>query len=224
MNWTCEQIESSLSDYVDGLLDAGARLNFEAHTKGCARCAQLVASVSALVSGLHAMEMIAEPAELADRVVERTLGRRAQKVKRSRIFDWFRPLLQPRFAYGAVSVLATFAVLLPALGIDWRKPRLEDLRPANIYRVADRQAHLVYARSAKFVSDLRVVYEIQSRLRPEADPQSAPPSESQPASPTAPGTTNGPQKSPRGLNRVRQFSSQNAVLASALPTVSGNEP
>jgi len=50
------------------------------------------------------------------------------------------------------------------------------LSPANIFRTANRQVHLTYARSAKFVNDLRVVYEIQSRLQPgpEPSPNSAP--------------------------------------------------
>jgi hypothetical protein len=41
-------------------------------------------------------------------------------------------------------------------------------------RTANRQAHLTYARGAKFVNDLRVVYEIQSRLGSQPEPQSAP--------------------------------------------------
>jgi anti-sigma factor RsiW len=216
MNWTCEQIEARLSDYVDGLLDASTRSAFEEHTNGCARCAPLAARVASMLAGLHRLEMLEESPELTARILDKTLGRREKKSKRSGVLEWFRPLVQPRFAYGAVSVLVTFGVLIPALGIDWRKPKLADLRPINIYRAADREAHLVYARGAKFVSDLRVVYEIQSRLRPEPETQPAPEGESQPANAPPPGSTHGPQKSPRGLNRVRQFSSQSAVLASAL--------
>src|SRR5260370_8106880 len=59
---------------------------------------------------------------------------------------------------------ATVIGLLTASGFSFRKPKMADLHPATIYRNADRQAHLMYAHSAKFVSDLRVVYEIQTRL------------------------------------------------------------
>jgi hypothetical protein len=48
------------------------------------------------------------------------------------------------------------------------------LSPATVLRTANRQAHLTFAKSAKFVNDLRVVYEIQTRLQPETQPQSAP--------------------------------------------------
>lgn len=216
MNWTCEQIEERLSDYVDGLLDADARSDFDAHVSTCARCEPVVRQVAGVVAGLHELELVAEPPELAEKILETTLGRRAKKFKWDGVLGWLQPLMQPRFAYGAVSVLVTFGVLIPTIGIDWRKPKLADLRPSNIYRAADRQAHLVYARGAKFVSDLRVVYEIQSRLRPEAEPQSAPDSESRPANPASPGSTEGPEKSPRELNRVKQFPAADAVLASAL--------
>ncbi|HXN24187.1 MAG TPA: zf-HC2 domain-containing protein [Candidatus Dormibacteraeota bacterium] len=217
MNWTCEQIETRLSEYVDGSLDASALSAFEGHANGCQRCAPLVARVAGIVAQMHALEMLAEPPQLAEQILARTLGPRANKAKRSGVLDWFRPMIQPRFAYGAVSVLVTFGVMIPALGIDWHKPKLADLRPINIYRAADREAHLVYARGAKFVSDLRVVYEIQSRLRPETEPQSAPDNEPQPTKSSPSGTTNGPQKNPRGLNRARQFSSAGVVLASAVP-------
>lgn len=218
MNWTCEQIEGKLSEYVDRSLDGEARAAFEGHVNGCERCAPLVARISEMVAQLHGLEMIAEPPGLAEQILVRTLGRRASKTKQGGILDWLQSIVHPRFAYGAVSVLVTFGVIIPGLSIDWRKPKLADLLPTNIYRTVDREAHLVYARGAKFVSDLRVVYEIQSRLRPENEPQSEPANESQPANPRPSGTTNGPQKDPRGLNRVKQFSPARAVLASAIPS------
>lgn len=215
MNWTCEQIEASLSEYVDGLLESDTRSSFETHTRECARCGLMVGQVASVVAGLHRLEMIEEPPELADRVIEKTLGRRTTKVKRPGLLNWFQPLMRPQFAYGAASILVTLGMLFSALGIDWRKPKLAELNPVGVFRAADRAAHLVYARSAKFVSDLRVVYEIQSRLRPEAEPQATPEGNALPANAPAPGSTNGPQKNPRGLNRVQQFS-QSIVLASAL--------
>ena len=42
-----------------------------------------------------------------------------------------------------------------------------DYRPASLVRAGNRQVHLSYARCVKFVNDLRVVYEIQSRFQPE---------------------------------------------------------
>ncbi len=211
MGWTCEQIESRLSDYVDRLLGAAEREGFEEHVAGCARCAPLVSSVSSLVNGMHRLEPLEAPPGLVENILDRTLGRRAEKKGWRAWRDWLRPVWQPRFAYGAVSVMVTLMVLSQALGIELRKTTLADLNPVNIYRAADRRAHLIYARGAKFVTDLRVVYEIQSRLRPEAEPQPAP------APKPGPGQSDGPQpNSPRHLNRANEAIQELSILASVL--------
>jgi anti-sigma factor RsiW len=214
--WTCEQIEGRLSDYVDHLL-AGEELRaFEAHFATCPHCTPLVKSVTSMVAGLHHLEPLEAPAHLASNILDRTLGPRKRKQGVRAWLAWLRPVWQPRFAYGALSLIATVAVLLPALGVEWRKPQLADLNPVNMYRAVDRRAHLLYARGTKFVSDLRVVYEIQSRLRPEPEQQPAPqPTKAAPGNP--PGQSNGPdQKSPRDLNRARDRRGPSPVLACAL--------
>jgi uncharacterized membrane protein len=77
---------------------------------------------------------------------------------------------------GLATVVATLVIVVYAAGLSPSKLKKMDMNPGNVLRAANRQVHLTYARSAKFVNDLRVVYEIQSRLQPESEPQpSAPP-------------------------------------------------
>src|SRR5712692_2166120 len=214
--WACEQIEGRLSDYLDRLLDAAEHGAFEEHVAGCARCAPLVAYVGRLVSRMHALEPLEAPPRLVYNILDRTLGPRTERRGWRAWLGWLRPVWQPRFAYGAVSVVVTAIVLFQALGFEWRKPALADLNPVNIYRAVDRRAHVIYARGTKFVTDLRVVYEIQSRVRPEPEPQPAP--EPKPA----PGQSNGPRpQSPRQLNRAKDKSAELAVLSCALSAGSG---
>ena len=71
---------------------------------------------------------------------------------------------------GVATVVATLLIVLYTAGISPAKLKKVDLNPANVFRTANRQVHLTYARSAKFVNDLRVVYEIQTRLQPDAEP------------------------------------------------------
>jgi hypothetical protein len=166
MNWTCEQIETRLGDYVDGVLSPEERAAFEAHAaQPCERCTPLIRSVSQLVGELHGMESLEAPPRLLYAILDKTLGPRDAVMAAPGFFGWLRGIGLPRFAYGAVSLSATFLMLASASGFSWRHPKLADLQPTAIARNADRQAHLVFARSAKFVSDLRVVYEIQTRLR-----------------------------------------------------------
>ena len=221
MNWTCEQTEARLSDYLDGLLNADEWSAFNQHVNTCAVCTPLVASVAHTLGGLYALEQVEPPPQLETRILIATVGVARRKYD---FWAWLRNLQSPRFIYGAVSVAATFALLLTATGFNWRKPKLADLAPATIYRRADANVHLVYARSTKFVSDLRVVYEIQSRMN-EADqnpamreqtiPQSSPKKE--------PGRTdNANPSTPKQQNRANDISMRLEVLACEFPILSGS--
>jgi anti-sigma factor RsiW len=217
MAWTCEQTEARLSEYLDGLLGAAERSDFDAHMKACLRCAPQVARVASLVVELRNLEPVPEPPQLVGAILDKTIGpRRAAEQSRRSALGWFSWLLQPKLAYGAASIAFTFVVVLTSLGFNWRKPKLADLNPVNLYRAADRQAHLVYARGAKFMSDMRVVYEIQSRLRPEPDvtPEVQPSRDTG----TPPGSSRGPESNhPRQQNRANDLGPIFTVLASALP-------
>ena len=220
MTWTCEQTEARLSDYLDGLLDADERSAFNQHVNTCASCAPLVASVAHTLGGLYALEQVDPPLQLETAILRATLG--AVPSKRD-FWAWLRNLQSPRFVYSAVSVAATIVLLLTATGFNWRKPKLADLAPATIYRKAGSHVHVFYARSAKFVSDLRVVYEIQSRinqteqnpvLRDETIPQSSPKKE--------PGSTdNTNPSSPKQQNRANEIGRNLRVLACEFPTLIG---
>jgi anti-sigma factor RsiW len=222
MTWTCENIEARLSDYLDGLLSPDERHEFDLHANSCENCAQMVASLSHLLSGLHSLEQIDAPPQLVYSILNATLGPRdAQKGWRG-AFGWLSGLASPRFAYSAVSVAATMLILLTASGFSWRKPKLADLSPATVYRNADRQAHLVYAHTTKFVSDLRVVYEIQSRLNKDNELPTAPESTVPQSSPgKSPGSTDGTRPTtPRQQNRANGIGRELEIMASEVPVAS----
>lgn len=222
MTWNCEQIEARLSDYLDGLLSSAERLEFETHANSCEKCTQMVASISQMLSGVHALEQIEPPANLVYSILNQTLGPRDVKKGWRSAFGWLSGLTSARFAYSAISVAATLLLLLTAAGFSWRKPKLADLSPVNLYHGADRQAHLVYARSTKFVSDLRVVYEIQSRLNKDSElpttpentvPQSAPGKD--------PGSTDGTRPgAPKQQNRANGIGRELEMLAAEVPIFS----
>ena len=221
MTWTCEQTEARLSDYLDGLLDGAEWSAFNQHVNTCAVCTPLVSSVAHTLGGLYALEPVDPPPQLETRILLATVG-----VARSK-FDfsaWLRSFLSPRFVYATVSVAATMALLLTATGFNWRKPKLADLAPATVYHRADSTIHVTYARSVKFVSDLRVVYEIQSRMnegdqnpamREETIPQSSPKKN--------PGQTDNTNPSaPKQQNRATDISKRLEVLACEFPIWSGS--
>jgi hypothetical protein len=220
MTWTCDLIEARLSDYLEGLLQGPERAAFEAHANSCADCAPLVASVRGLVGEMHAMEELDTPPRLAYSILDKTLGPRETVTGWQGFLNVIRGLATPKFAYGAASVMATLMIVLGASGFSLRKPKLADLRPAAIYQSADRGVHRVRARCVKYVSDLRVVYEIQSRLRQDENNLQTTPEEMLPKSSPEknPGQTNDQRPSqPRQQNRANEVSRQLEMLAAELP-------
>jgi anti-sigma factor RsiW len=222
MTWKCEQVEARLSDYLDGLLQASELTEFEAHAGQCAQCAPLLASVRSMVVGMHAMEELETPPRLIYSILDQTLGKRETVSTWQSVLNFLGGFASPKFAYGGASVLATCVILISASGFSLRKPKLADLRPANMYRNADRQAHLAYARSVKYVSDLRVVYEIQSRLRSDQNDLQTTPDESLPkAAPEKnPGQTDDKKPAqPRQQNRANEVGHLIEVLAAQCPVI-----
>jgi Putative zinc-finger len=223
MGWSCEKTEELLGDYLDGLLQGDDRAAFDLHVNGCERCAPLVASVTSLVSNLHSMEQLPEPPRLVYAILDKTLGPRDQGSAWDAFLAWGRGLSTIRLAYGALSVAATLMIFVTASGFNWRHPKVADLQPANVYRNADRQAHLVYARGTKFVSDLRVVYEIQSRLRQDSEiPTSHEGTVPAPSPEKQPGRSDGSQPSaPKQQNRANGITGEIELLATELPVFVG---
>ena len=220
MNWTCEQTEARLSDYLDGLLQPVEQSAFNVHVNTCEKCAPLVAAVAHTLGGLYALEAVEAPAELENAILTATMGAPSWRNLRR----WLKSLRSPRFVYSMVSVAATMVIILAASGFSFSKPKLADLRPATIYRNADRQAHLVYAHSIKFVSDLRVVYEIQTRLNEnDQNPASREQTIPQDSPGKQPGRTDKTNPSaPKQQNRADEAGRNLRVLAAQFPVASGS--
>jgi hypothetical protein len=223
MNWTCEQTELRLTDYLDGLLSAEEQHTFDLHVNSCARCTPLVRDVTQTVSKLHLLPELEAPPRLVYNILDRTLGPRETVTGWAAVLGFLRGIASPKFAYGSLSVAATFLMLVTASGFNWKKPRLAELSPASIYRNTNRQVHLAYARGTKYVSDLRVVYEIQSRLRQDNElPTGNESTVPEPAPQKQPGSTDGTSPvTPRQQNRANDSLSHLEVLAEELPFLSG---
>jgi anti-sigma factor RsiW len=215
MNWSCTQVEERMSDYIEGSLAEAEQREFREHADACPQCGPLLAQVTHVIGRLHTLEPAEIPVGLIPNILDQTIGPR--KETRNWI-AWMPALLQPRFAIGFATVLATLLIIFQAVGVQKPNTALAILSPVNIYHVADRHAHLVFARGVKFVNDLRVVYEIQSRLQPAG---SAPPAEQQSA-PSPPQA-----EPPKSQRQSRQDHSENrryVLFAAFLMTAPGGSP
>ena len=212
MTWTCVQIEERLSDYLDGLLSGAEQREFRAHVDACAQCAPLLAQVTHVIGRLRTLEPEPAPAALVSKILDQTLGPR--KTKRD-WFGWLPMLWQPRFAMGTVTVLATLLIIFQAAGVRRSDITAASLNPVRIFHADDSHAHLAFARGVKFVNDLRVVYEIQSRLQPASNP--APNNAAPPSAPSQ-------QKSPNESQRNQSTNGSLTFVATLIPDAPTRSP
>lgn len=221
MNWTCEQTELLLTDYLDGLLSAAEQHEFDAHVNSCSRCTPLVSSVTHALSAMRALPQIEPSPRLVYNILDKTLGPRETVTGWAAVRAWLRGFNPQRLAYGGVSLCAMFLTFASFTSFSWKKPHIADLAPAKVYQGTNRQAHLVYARGTKFVSDLRVVYEIQSRLNKDNELPTTPESTVPQSAPgKAPGSTDGTRPStPRQQNRANGLHREIELLAMGIPAL-----
>lgn len=220
MDWNCTLTEERLSDFLDGQLSREEAAAFSGHAAGCARCSQLVARIGGLVRRMQQLEPLEAPPHLPARILDATLGRRVPRHGLERWFAWVPALWQPRMAMGMATVAVSVIIIFHTAGVTPGRLKRADLNPANLFRAANRQAHLTYARGVKFVNDLRVVYEIQSRLQPEPVPASSPVPKSSPEEPPRPHAPNHEQKSQTNPNPGRSHQIPSGMMLACLATES----
>jgi Putative zinc-finger len=158
------ELENLASEYLEGQLEQARRHEVEAHLNDCGPCRELVEGLR------HALELCRtaedlEPAPwLVSKILLATIGERKPTLG-DKLRGLFQPVLQPRVAYSVAMAVFSISMIVNAAGINLRDLTLADLNPRTWVSHANRTGHLLYARAEKFYYDLRVVYEIESRLR-----------------------------------------------------------
>jgi hypothetical protein len=174
------EIENLASEYLEGQLDTVRRAELELHLAGCVACRELIDGVRAVYALCQEAEPLEPPPWLVPKILRATLGER-QPGLMERLTAWFRPVLQVRVVYGVAMAVFSLSMIANVAGINLRHVKAEDLNPRNWVYQADRNGHLLLGRVEKYYYDLKVVYEIESRLRQlraepgEAAPQAKPP-------------------------------------------------
>jgi hypothetical protein len=167
---TCADFEVLLCDYVDGTLDPSSKLAFEEHRSSCKACASLAQDVTGTLSFLERVEQVEPPSELLTRIAF-SIPREEVKAKGWR--GWFgsllrgrlHPILQPKIAMGMAMTILSFSMLGRFAGIEPRQLKPSDLHPAAIWAAADDRLHRSWARALKYYENLRLVYEVRTRLQ-----------------------------------------------------------
>ena len=183
----CADVEILLADYVDGTLDVSHKSEeksaLEAHLAGCAACAELARDSAGAVAFMERAAAVDAPPELVTRILfEVTAGPSHAHIKPSlvrRLFGrWMESVLQPRFAMGMAMTVLSFAMIGRFTHVRQLTPA--DLDPVKVWTSAEDRVVRWYNRGVKYYDSLKVVYEIQTRLKEWADEQPA----QQPPAPT----------------------------------------
>ena len=176
---TCAEFEILLSDYVDGHVTVEQRRAVEAHADDCANCRQLLRDVFQAVSFLENVEAVTPPPELITRIVyQAPQGKirdafERQSFWRGAFSKWLQPALQPRMAMGMAMTILSFAMLGRCTGIQVQQIKASDLSPAFLWNNLEDKGYRVWDRTVKYYENLRLVYEVETRLKELREQQDA---------------------------------------------------
>jgi len=172
----CADVEVLLADYVDGTLPSEQNSALEVHLSECMACTELARDSAAAVAFMERAAVVQVPPELVTRILfELTAGSSRSVIRPSlvrRLFGrWLEPVLQPRFAMGMAMTVLSFAMIGRFTHVRQLTPA--DLDPVKVWTSAEDRVVRWYNRGVKYYESLRVVYEIQTRLKEWADEQPA---------------------------------------------------
>jgi Putative zinc-finger len=180
---TCAELEILLADYVDGTLHADERAALELHLEGCSACKELVADVQGVTAFFERVPEVEPPPELMTRILHYApVGRRAAALERvdastswiKRIFGNFtQSVLQPRYVMGMAMTILSFSMLARFAHIEPRQLHAADLDPVKVWQGIDDRSHRIWDRSMKYYDNLKLVIEVQSRLKEFTDADAA---------------------------------------------------
>jgi anti-sigma factor RsiW len=175
----CADVEIQLADYLDGTLAAEEKSAIESHLATCKACEELARDSAGAVEFMERASEVTAPPELVTRILfEITTGPSRVAVKPSwvrKIFgnrlggQFLEPVLQPRYAMGMAFTLLSFAMLGRFAGIEVRHLTPSDLDPVKIWTAAEDRATRTWQRGVKYYESLRLVYEIESRVKEWSD-------------------------------------------------------
>ena len=205
----CDEWENLIADALDGTLSPADAAAFARHQGECALCAQMFKETQ---QGKAWMDYLAPapevPADLLQKILTRTSGRsesgeeagvapgvplpvRAVPARSA----WHRVLpvarqvarqaFEPRLMMTAAMAFFSIALTLNLTGIKLTEVRAADLRPSRVRATLTRQYYSTNEQVMKYYENLRLVYEMEARVRElrrstEAEPAPRPTSNQTP--------------------------------------------
>ena len=190
----CGQWETLLADALDGMLRPEDEATFSNHMASCVACTAMFEEARRGREWLDFLSDEPEvPAGLLDRILAQTgpgqtaelsiaageaavitagvpLQKRAKSVRvpawqKPGFMGYVRRFAEPRLMMTAAMAFFSIALTLNMTGVRITKLKLADLKPTSIRMYMQRQITVAYTPIVRYYDHLRLVYEVQSRVR-----------------------------------------------------------
>lgn len=170
----CVEFEGLLSDALDATLHGSVLAAFEAHQQSCKVCGDLYREASAGMHWLKGLEDIEPPKNLVHNILAQTIGAVPEASTpaapvgdgwfgklRARISPVFAPVMTPRFAMSFGMAFFSITMLANLAGF-----RVSDLKHVDLTAKGIQKTYYsTEARVVRYYENIRLVYEIESRVR-----------------------------------------------------------
>lgn len=179
----CDEWENLLVDALDGTLTAADQAAFNRHHSECPLCAQMLKETQQGKAWLQYLAAEPEPpAALLKNILARTSGRSLPGVVSEmepglpapaptprpawrRVVPMVRQVLEPRLLMTAAMAFFSIALTLSVTGIKLSEIRASDLTPSRLRATVTRTYYSTNEQVMKYYSNLRLVYEMEARVR-----------------------------------------------------------
>src|SRR6516162_4884853 len=170
----CAEFEALLADALDATLHGATLAAFEAHEKSCSACAAMFQEAAAGMHWLKELEDVEPPKHLVHNILAQTIGSLPEPTKqavasnegwvgklKSRLSPMFAPVMTPRFAMSFGMAFFSLTMLANVAGL-----RVTDLKHVDLSAKGLQKAYYsTEARVVRYYENIRLVYEIESRVR-----------------------------------------------------------
>ncbi len=170
----CVEFEALLADGLDTTLHGATLAAFEAHQQSCPACAAMYQEAATGMHWLKGLEDIDPPKNLVHNILAPTIGSVSEastqattggeswseKVK-ARIAGVFAPVMTPRFAMSFGMAFFSITMLANIVGFHANDLKHLDMSTKGLQRTY----YSTQARVVRYYENIRLVYEIESRVR-----------------------------------------------------------
>jgi hypothetical protein len=177
----CDEWENLLADALDGTLSAADQTAFTRHQNECALCAQMFKETDQGKAWMKYLAVEPEvPTDLLGKILARTSETPATGTQpgvaapgraltarpwQRAVIPAIRQVLEPRLMMTAAMAFFSIALTLNLTGIKLTQLRAEDLQPSRLRANLTRTFYSTNEQVTKYYENLRVVYEMESRVR-----------------------------------------------------------